>query len=309
MKQSAGLKVSFLASLALLGALYAANAVEQASKPAAAPPVEPPALQAPPQPPPRPADLTPPVAPPAATPSESAVTPLPPERPAELASPPANAPETPASVSPSQEGIANAPAPPERPPELSGSAALKLTVSPPDDTACLRRLERLGVKFGKVAPITNGQCSLATPIEVRALADGILLEPQDTMTCLVAEALARWTTEVQVAAQQQLGDNLKALKLGGAYHCRGQNHASNGKLSEHSFGNAVDIMGFTFEKRAPIVIQPRQAGTPEADFQRSVWTTACRFFRTVLGPGSNALHDNHLHFDERERNGGHRLCE
>ena len=272
MMRSAGLKVFVLTGAVLLGGLCAAGAVAQAAKPAAAPPPEPPAM---PQPPPRPAELTPPVASPPTPLPEGAITPL----------------------------------PPERPPALSGAAALKLTVTAADDTACLRRLESLGVRFEKSAPVTNGQCSIAKPLVVRALADGIRLEPNDTMTCTIAEALARWATEVHVAAQQQLGDTLTALKLGGAYHCRGQNHSAEGKLSEHSFANAVDIMGFAFEKRAPILIQPRPAGTPEAEFQNAVRSIGCRFFRTVLGPGSSASHDNHLHFDERERTGGHRLCE
>lgn len=306
MMRSAGLKVFVLTGAVLLGGLCAAGAVAQAAKPAAAPPPEPPAM---PQPPPRPAELTPPVASPPTALPEGAITPLPPERPAELASPAASTPAVPASAPPPQDGIAHAPPPPERPPELSGAAALKLTVTAADDTACLRRLERLGVRFEKSAPVTNGQCSIAKPLVVRALADGIRLEPNDTMTCTIAEALARWATEAHVAAQQQLGDTLTALKLGGAYHCRGQNHSAEGKLSEHSFANAVDIMGFAFEKRAPILIQPRPAGTPEAEFQNAVRSIGCRFFRTVLGPGSSASHDNHLHFDERERTGGHRLCE
>lgn len=201
------------------------------------------------------------------------------------------------------------PLPPARPAELTGPAALNLVVTPIDDTACLRRIERLGVKFEKLEPITNGQCSVAKPLAVSALADGILLEPNDTMVCGVTEALARWTTEVQVAAQKELGDTLKSLKLGGGYSCRGQNNGGEAKLSEHSFANAVDIMGFTFAKHPPIMIAARPEGTPEAAFQNAVWAKACRFFRTVLGPGSNASHDTHLHLDERERTGRQRLCE
>ncbi len=165
------------------------------------------------------------------------------------------------------------------------------------------------MKFEKLEPITNGQCSVAKPLNVSVLGDGIQIEPNETMICGLAEALARWTTEVQVAAEKELGDTLKSLKLGGGYVCRGQNNAGEAKLSEHAFANAVDIMGFTFAKHAPIMIQARPDGTPEAAFQNAVWSKACGFFRTVLGPGSNASHDTHLHFDERERTGRQKLCE
>jgi hypothetical protein len=50
-------------------------------------------------------------------------------------------------------------------------------------------------------------------------------------------------------------------------------------------------------------------GTPEANFLGAVRSRACDFFRTVLGPGSDAAHANHLHLDERQRNAGHRLCQ
>ena len=273
----------------------------------------------PPQPPARPEGLVPPA---------PQVTPLPPERPAELAGgagkdagskdagkktdepQPSAAPD--AAKGAPKDGPASlpdAPLPPERPPELSGEQALALKVSAPDDAACLRRLERLGARFEALPALGNGQCSAPRPLSVTALADGVALEPAATLTCRTAEALARWTTEVQVAAQKELGDSLKSLALGGTYVCRGQNHDSDAKLSEHSFANAIDVMAYGFSKRASLKVTAAAQGTPEAAFLASVRTGACGFFRTVLGPGSDAAHANHLHLDLRERNAGHRLCQ
>ena len=272
----------------------------------------------PPQPPARPEGLLPP---------ELQVTPLPPERPAELATgagrdagkevgrkidePQLNAAPN-AAKEPPKDGptsLSEAPLPPERPPELSGGAALALKVSAPDDSACLRRLERLGARFEALPSLGNGQCSAPRPLSVTALADGVTLEPAAILTCRAAEALARWTTEVQIAAQKEFGDSLKSLALGGTYVCRGQNHDTDAKLSEHSFANAIDVMGYGFTKRASLKVTAAPEGTPEAAFLASVRTGACGFFRTVLGPGSDAAHGNHLHLDLRERNAGHRLCQ
>ncbi len=261
----------------------------------------------PPEPPARPADLVPP------TPQ---IAPLPPERPPELgtAREPGPKPGGEGGREPEARTVApatapEAPLPPARPPELSGEAALALKVAAPDDAACLRRLERLGARFEAVPPLGNGQCSAPHPLSVTALADGIALEPAATLTCRTAEALARWTTEVQAASRKELDDSLKSLSLGGTYVCRGQNHDTEAKLSEHSFANAIDVMGYGFAKRPAIKVSAAAEGTPEAAFLAAARASACQFFRTVLGPGSDAAHGNHLHLDERERNAGHRLCQ
>lgn len=244
-----------------------------------------------PTPPQRPAELTPP------PPPEPA--PVPPPRPPELTpAPPADA----AMPVPP-------PVPPERPSDLSGEAALALKVAPPDDEACRTRLKRLGARFEPLPPIAEGQCTAPLPLKVTELADGVALRPAATLTCRSAEELARWTSEVQVEAQRTLGKPLAALDLGGTYVCRGQNHDVDAKLSEHAFADAIDVMSFTFAGRPPLPVKDSPGDGPEASFLKVTRAKACAFFRTVLGPGSNAAHANHFHLDERERNAGHRLCE
>ncbi|CAO4153888.1 extensin-like domain-containing protein [Methylorubrum extorquens] len=305
------MKSSTLASLlaCLLAAGFALPPDPAWSDPAKPPPATVPLP--PPQPPARPDDLVPPA---------PQVTPLPPERPPELATgpdkgavakpdePPRET-KNPNDTKDAPAALPEAPLPPARPPELSGESALALKVSAPDDTACLRRLERLGARFEAASPLGNGQCSAPHPLTVTALADGVTLEPAATLNCRAAEALARWTTEVQVAAQKEFGESLKSLALGGTYVCRGQNHDTDAKLSEHSFANAIDVMAYGFTKRASLKVTAAPDSTPESAFLASARTGACAFFRTVLGPGSDAAHGNHLHLDLRERNAGHRLCQ
>ncbi|WP_082504264.1 extensin family protein [Methylobacterium sp. Leaf111] len=252
----------------------------------------------PPAPPPRPTELAPPA---------QVEAPRPPERPAEL-SPPAEAAKAREAepVKPTDDG--EVPAPPPRPAELS-APALAITVVPVDDGACRRRLERLGARFEPLPAIANGQCGAARPLKVTALADDLALAPPVTLVCEAAESLARWTTEAQVAAERDLGQPLKGLTIGTSYECRGQNHDPDAKLSEHSFANGVDVMGFTFAHRPALSVLAAPEGTPEATFLAAVRGRACAFFRTVLGPGSDAAHANHLHLDERQRNAGHRLCQ
>lgn len=266
----------------------------------------------PPEPPPRPAELSPPgaavpgpsVAP--GAPLRPVEVPQPPGRPAELAAPTVAAPE-PAKAP--EKVPESPPLPPQRPSEFPAEPALALTVAAPDDTACRQRLGRLGAVFEPLPPIADGQCGAAKPLRLSKLAGDVALSPPATLVCGAAEALARWASEVQVAAERDLGQPLRSLSVGTSYECRGQNHDPDAKLSEHGFANGIDVMGYGFSGRAPITVNPGTRGTPEATFQAAVRAKACGFFRTVLGPGSDAAHANHLHLDERERTAGHRLCQ
>ncbi|WP_183504101.1 extensin family protein [Methylobacterium brachythecii] len=236
--------------------------------------------------------------------------PLPPGRPAELS--PNSAPgkaSPPPDLAPPSGLPEEAPLPPARPAELSGDEAAKLAPAVPEDTECLRRLDGLGVTYAKLAPTVNGQCSLPHPLSVSALGGGISIGAPALMTCRLAEGLMRWTAEVQQIADREFGEPLKGFTLGGTYVCRGQNHGVEAQLSEHSFANAVDVMGFTFAKRTPILVGTTPEGSKEAAFVADVRKKACEAFSTVLGPGSDEHHANHLHLDQRERKAGYRLCQ
>ncbi|XYD10395.1 extensin family protein [Methylobacterium sp. NMS12] len=301
------------------GLAFPASPVRAVEAPAATVPTPPPlpperpealkppvAEPAPPTPPARPPELKPAVAEPGKEHAREAPKESSRDRPADAA--PESGKET-GKEAGKPEIPSPPPAPPERPPELSGAAVLALKVTPPDDTACRTRLKRLGVDFEPLPPISEGQCTAPLPLKVTKFADGVALPQGATLTCRTAEALARWVTEVQVEAERTLKRPLTALELGGSYVCRGQNHDVDAKLSEHAFANAADIMGFAFAGRASIPVKAMPDGSEEAQFLGAVRAKACGYFRTVLGPGSNAAHANHLHLDERERSAGHRLCE
>ena len=278
----------------------------------------------PPRPPERPAGLTP-ATPPASAPEAKPAEP--PVAPAPVAQPAPKPSERPADLVPSASSGASAevkpgdkiadkppempvppPLPPERPAELSGEAALALKVAAPDDTACRVRLKRLGAAFEPLPAIVNGQCGTPLPLKLTGLSDVALPQPA-TLTCAAAEALARWTTEVQVAAERELKQPLAGIAIGTSYECRGQNHDVEAKLSEHAFANGVDVMSFTFAGRPAIAVGAMADGSAEGRFLDAARSRACGFFRTVLGPGSDAAHANHFHLDERERAAGHRLCQ
>lgn len=181
--------------------------------------------------------------------------------------------------------------------------------------ACHAELEAIGATFEIIDPITDADdadCGIAAPVEVTGLPGGVALDPAGQMRCETALALARWSESHVRPAAGQLPERgaLASIDQGSTYICRRRNNRAEGKLSEHAFGNAIDIMAFRFETGEPIPVQPREReGTMAEAFQDAVRATACLHFTTVLGPGSDASHADHLHLDVKDRRGGFRLCQ
>jgi len=103
-----------------------------------------------------------------------------------------------------------------------------------------------------------------------------------------------------------------AIKQIASYGCRGRNGDSWGAPSEHAFGNALDIGGFRLAGGEEItVVEGWWRGSPqERAFLQTVFIGACNEFYTVLGPGSDRHHYNHIHVDLLRGNNrnGHHLC-
>jgi hypothetical protein len=144
-------------------------------------------------------------------------------------------------------------------------------------------------------------CGIVAPLRVSAALGGrVRVSPPATMGCPMTATLDRWIhNSVQRAAMRQFRQPVVEIKQISSYSCRGRNGKRTGKLSEHSFGNALDIAGFTLaDGRTITVVKGWWRGTPaEKAFLREAFAGACREFYTVLGPGSDRAHYNHFHVD------------
>ena len=180
-------------------------------------------------------------------------------------------------------------------------------------TACIAALSALGARFERVPAIAEARdsdCGIERPVKVSAIVPGVVLQPEAIMRCPTALALAQWIKSDVLPAARDLPTRgrLTAINHGSTYVCRRRNNRPTGKLSEHAFGNAVDIMGFRFDRGEPLRIKPRVRGGPAARFQRTVRQASCEHFTTVIGPGTDASHADHLHLDIKQRRGGYRFC-
>ena len=178
--------------------------------------------------------------------------------------------------------------------------------------ACLADLGAIGAKFESVKPIDDGNgCGIKQPIEVAKVLPGVDLGGA-TMRCKTALTMAHWLKDtVQPALNIAMpGRKITGLVPGSTYQCRLRNSASTGKISEHGRGNAFDVAAFKLDNGEKVVMKRREDDhTLEGAFQMTATAGACLHFTTVLAPGSDAAHEDHLHLDIIDRDGGYRICE
>ena len=182
--------------------------------------------------------------------------------------------------------------------------------SSPGPSACDRRLAELAEFTPLPALVGPGECGAADVVRLDAITvrggARVPLSPAAVLRCSMAEAVAHFVRDDLAPASAKLGAPLAAIVNYNSYDCRGRNRIAGAKLSEHGKGNAIDIRamklsnGQVVELASPIVAK---------EFRESVRLAACSRFSTVLGPGSDGYHENHVHLDLAERSRGHRMCQ
>lgn len=225
--------------------------------------------------------------------------------------------QKPDTAEPEAQPPAVAPQPPPKPADTGDkkmlpdprSADVPDEKMPEEELACRRRLKSMGVDFEEHKPEHNPEigCSIPYPIMLKTLGKSIAIGPQTELNCEMAEAAARFAADViQPAAKAEFGADLKSISQASAFVCRPRNGTR--KLSEHAFGNALDISSFTLSDGKKIEIGP---APPEKDgkFLNAVRKAACGPFKTVLGPGADADHALHFHLDLEPRRHHGTFCQ
>jgi hypothetical protein len=157
----------------------------------------------------------------------------------------------------------------------------------------------------------SGEVVPLAPSRMASVATTASVSPPATLACPIVSVLDRWISEaVQPAAQKWFGQPITGIRQISAYSCRGMNGNPNAHISEHAFGNALDIAAFELADGRKVTVEQGWHGAPEEQgFLRDVQAAACELFTTVLAPGSNVFHYNHIHVDLMRRASGRRVCE
>lgn len=185
------------------------------------------------------------------------------------------------------------------------------------EAACFARREVVpGPQASLIREIDGpGVCGIERPLKVAAAADGgfagsVAVVPGATLGCPMTAALERWMAGVvQPAALAAYGVPVVSVKNAASYGCRTRNHKRGARLSEHAFANALDIAAFTLADGRSVTIAGGWRGeAADRTFLRRVHDGACGPFSTVLGPGSDGMHEDHLHLDLAFRRSGEPYC-
>ncbi|QAU45479.1 extensin family protein [Bradyrhizobium guangzhouense] len=139
----------------------------------------------------------------------------------------------------------------------------------------------------------------------------VVVKPTATLACPIVSELDRWFADtVQPSAMRWFGARVVEIKQISAYSCRGMNGNPHAHISEHAFGNALDVAAFTLADGRRITVKDGWHGMPEEQgFLRDVQSGACAHFTTVLAPGSNVYHYDHIHVDLMRRASRRLICQ
>jgi hypothetical protein len=182
---------------------------------------------------------------------------------------------------------------------------------PASEKACRQRLQKLGVQFRDVPRISRGRsCGIAFPVEVSGLSGGIRIKPAAQVNCQITEAFARWAKQELVpSTRMRYLSGVSAIHQMSSYSCRTMNSRRGAAMSEHARGNAIDIGKIVLKNGKAIAIEKKGFfAFREKGLLKSVRSDSCKYFSTVLGPGSDRYHKDHFHFDLRARKSGYRHC-
>ncbi len=226
------------------------------------------------------------------------IAPLPPPRPVEVPSP----------VTPSAPQLQPPPTPKADAPSAASEA----------DT-CLAGLRAAGFEIEPAEPpqAANELCRIETPVRLKAVpvptkAEAVVrLANQPILACRFAGPFGYWIGDLVAPLLVGIkGSDLKAVQTGPGFECRNRNRATTGKLSAHAQGLAIDIAGFELANGTTLRIKPEPDTAPDPALA-ALRKAACGWFTTILGPGSDEAHHDHLHVDIEQHGSSdrYRICQ
>lgn len=209
----------------------------------------------------------------------------------------------------------SAPLPRIKPESLQQQAALIPRAMPKDiirkdDTeACFQMLRAMGADFTAAASTVDyGKCSVENPVNLNSVTvkkNTINLPEAPLLNCKFALQFSKWLNESGVPILSAQADSpIEGISTGPGFECRGRNGDGTAKISEHGYGNAVDISTFRLRNGKTLHVG-------DSTLLPGVRASACGYFTTVLGPGANAAHASHFHFDMgvHGKSGNYRICQ
>jgi hypothetical protein len=198
-----------------------------------------------------------------------------------------------------------------KPQEVEKPAAEKAEPAPPPPSACRLALTEAIAIAPSIPPINGpGSCGGDDLVRLEAVVlpdrKQVAVKPAAILRCTMAAAIADWVRADMAPFAQSLGTTLADLDNFDSFECRGRNRVSGAKLSEHGRANALDVRALKFANGQSLSLTDRGVAREQRE---AVLHSVCARFTTVLGPGSDWYHEDHIHLDLAERRSGYRICQ
>ena len=214
------------------------------------------------------------------------------------------------------------PRPAGAPPRITPHEAAPAENAQPEpaiDQACLDRLGAAGIEFESITlpPGVKSGCAIDTPVRLKAVKlaprwrTSIRLPDEPTLSCRFGERFGHWLRDlVAPLIAGELAVELKSVRTGPGYECRNRNRAEAGKISAHASGLAADVASFELANGRTLTVKPDGDEHMQATVT-AIRVAACGWFTTVLGPGSDAAHTDHMHVDIMQHGSSdrYRICQ
>ena len=193
-----------------------------------------------------------------------------------------------------------------------GKSAEKVEApKPPEPSACRLALTEAIAIAPSIPPIHGpGACGGDDLVRLEAVvvspAQRVAIKPPAILRCTMATAIANWVREDAAPLAVTLGSSLSEIDNYDSYECRGRNRIVGAKLSEHGLANALDVRGLKLANGTMLSLTDRNLSR---DTREKVLASVCSRFMTVLGPGSDWYHEEHIHLDLAERRNNYKVCQ
>jgi hypothetical protein len=134
----------------------------------------------------------------------------------------------------------------------------------------------------------------------------VSVKPAAILRCAMASALADWVRTDIAPLASGLGSVISGLDNFDSFECRGRNRVVGAPLSEHGRANALDVRALKLANGQSISLTDRNV---PRELRENVLHSVCARFSTVLGPGSDGYHEDHIHLDLMQRHNNYKICQ
>jgi hypothetical protein len=184
-------------------------------------------------------------------------------------------------------------------------------IAPPPPSACRLALSEEVAIAPSIPDIHGpGGCGGEDLVRLEAVVlpdkHRVALKTAATLRCTMASAIADWVRADMAPLTASLGSEISDLDNFDSFDCRGRNGVAGAPLSEHGRANALDVRGVKLADGRSISLTDREV---PRDTREAILHSVCARFMTVLGPGSDGYHEDHIHLDLMERHNNYKICQ